>query len=52
MFTRIFWEEGIEGWSVYLLKNGLKWSKEEIIVYLAKMRTALRDRSIHAYIEI
>jgi hypothetical protein len=52
LYSRLFWEEGIEGWSVYLLTNVLKWSKEEVMVYLAKIRAALRDKSIHAYIDM
>ncbi|KIW01727.1 uncharacterized protein PV09_06904 [Verruconis gallopava] len=52
MYNRLFWEDGIEGWSMYLLTNVLKWSREEVMVYLAQVRSALRDRSIHAYIEI
>ena len=49
MFNRIFWEEGIEGWSMYLLMHALNWTHEEVMVYLANMRTALRDKSIHSY---
>ncbi|CAI9627888.1 unnamed protein product [Alternaria alternata] len=51
-YNRINWEQGIEGWSLYLLTTVMKWSKEEVEVYLAHMRTALRDRSIHAYQEV
>jgi len=52
MYNRLQWEEGIEGWCVYLLRNIMHWSQEEVAVYLAHMRTALRDRSIHAYHEM
>ncbi|KAL6703856.1 hypothetical protein ACN47E_008990 [Coniothyrium glycines] len=51
-YNRFNWEQGIEGWCIYLLTTVLKWSKEEVQVYLAKMRLALKDRSIHAYQEI
>lgn len=51
-YNRIHWEQGIEGWSIYLLTTILKWSIEEVQVYLAKMRVALKDRKIHAYQEL
>jgi hypothetical protein len=51
-YNRINWEQGIEGWSLYLLTTVLDWSVEEVQVYLAKMRAALRDRRIHAYQEV
>ena len=51
-YNRINWDQGIEGWSLYLLTTVLKWSVEEVQVYLAKMRTALKDRRIHAYQEV
>lgn len=51
-YNRIHWDQGIEGWSLYLLTTVLKWSLEEVQVYLAKMRQALRDRRIHAHQEV
>ncbi|OSS50807.1 hypothetical protein B5807_04578 [Epicoccum nigrum] len=51
-YNRIHWEQGIEGWSIYLLTTVLQWSVEEVQIYLAKMRTALKDRKIHAYQEL
>ncbi|KAF1842642.1 S-adenosyl-L-methionine-dependent methyltransferase [Cucurbitaria berberidis CBS 394.84] len=51
-YNRIHWEQGIEGWCIYLLTSLLKWSLDDVHVYLAKMRQALRDRSIHAYQEV
>ena len=39
-YNRINWEQGIEGWSLYLLTTVMKWSKQEVEVYLAHMRTA------------
>lgn len=51
-YNRICWDQGIEGWSLYLLTTVLKWSIEEVQVYLAKVRTALKDRKIHAYQEL
>lgn len=51
-YNRIHWEQGIEGWSLYLLTTVLHWSIEEVQVYLAKVRAALKDRHIHAYQEM
>lgn len=51
-YNRIHWDQGIEGWCIYLLTTVLHWSIEEVQIYLAKMRTALKDRSIHAYQEL
>ncbi|KAF3032344.1 hypothetical protein E8E12_001718 [Didymella heteroderae] len=51
-YNRIHWDQGIEGWCIYLLTTVLHWSIEEVQVYLAKMRIALKDRKIHAYQEI
>lgn len=52
LYNRLQWEEGIEGWCTYLLINYLNWKKEEVDIYLAHMRRALRDKSIHAYHEM
>lgn len=52
MYNRLQWEQGIEGWCMFLLTNYLHWAKEEVDVYLAHMRRALRDKSIHAYHEM
>jgi hypothetical protein len=51
-YNRISWEQGIEGWSLYLLTTIKKWSIEEVQVYLAKMRQGLKDRKVHAYQEL
>jgi hypothetical protein len=52
IYNRLQWEQGIEGWCVFLLTNVLHWTGEEVSVYLAEMRRALRDKSIHAYHEM
>ncbi|KAL4900133.1 hypothetical protein BDW74DRAFT_188678 [Aspergillus multicolor] len=51
LYNRLLWEEGIEGWSMYLLTAILKWSREEVEVYLSRMRKGLRSPRIHAYQE-
>ncbi|KKY27372.1 putative sam dependent [Diplodia seriata] len=43
------WEQGIEGWCMFLLTNYLGWTKDEVVEYLGNMRTMLRDRKVHAY---
>lgn len=40
---------GLEGVSTALLTRGLEWKHEEVKVLIAKCRTELRNRSIHAY---
>ncbi|KAL4982174.1 S-adenosyl-L-methionine-dependent methyltransferase [Aspergillus falconensis] len=51
LYNRLLWEEGIEGWSMYLLTTVLKWSREEVELYLSRMRKGLRNPRIHAYQE-
>ncbi|RDW72724.1 class I SAM-dependent methyltransferase [Aspergillus mulundensis] len=51
LYNRLLWEEGIEGWCMYLLTAILKWSREEVEVYLSRMRKGLRSPRIHPYHE-
>ncbi|KAH7091936.1 S-adenosyl-L-methionine-dependent methyltransferase [Paraphoma chrysanthemicola] len=51
-YNQVHWDQGIEGWCMYLLTTLLGWSLEEVQVYLAKVRAELRDKTIHAYQEI
>ncbi|KAL1633551.1 hypothetical protein SLS58_011035 [Diplodia intermedia] len=48
-FNRLNWEQGIEGWCMFLLTNYLGWTKDEVMEYLGNMRSMLRDRKVHAY---
>ena len=41
--------QGLEGVSIGLMTRGLLWKAEEVQVLLAKVRSELKDRSIHAY---
>ncbi|KAB8232620.1 class I SAM-dependent methyltransferase [Aspergillus alliaceus] len=50
--NRVYAEEGIEGYAMMLFTNVLDWTREEVEVYLARMRNTLRDSSIHAYQEM
>ena len=49
MYNRLHWEQGIEGWCLYLLTRYLRWEYEEVMVYIAQMRKMLRDKTVHAY---
>lgn len=51
-YNRLQWEEGIEGWTMFLLTRVLGWTKLEVDIYLAQMRAGLRDPKIHAYQEM
>ncbi len=52
LYNRLMWEQGMEGWCMYLLTNHLGWAKEEVMVYLAQMRSMLRNKRVHAYQEV
>lgn len=52
LYNRLNWVQGVEGWCMYLLTKYLGWQHEEVMVYVAQMRQALRDRSIHAYHDV
>ncbi|KAK2747804.1 hypothetical protein FQN57_001834 [Myotisia sp. PD_48] len=45
-------EEGIEGWAMALLTRVMKWTYEEVQVFLVKMRAGLRDPKTHAYFNV
>lgn len=52
LFNRLNWEQGVEGWCMFLLTKYLGWQLEEVMVFVAQMRKALRDRTIHPYHEV
>ena len=41
--------DGIEGMSMALFTRYLKWSPEEVQVFLCKVREELQDTNIHAF---
>ena len=41
--------EGVQGLTIALWTRFLGWSEEEVEVFLAKIRTEFRDRSVHSY---
>lgn len=49
MYNRLYWEQGIEGWCLFLLTRYLGWRYEEVMVYVAQMRKMLKDKTVHAY---
>lgn len=51
MYNRLYWEQGLEGWCLYLFTHYLGWKYEEIQVFIAEMRKTLRDKTVHAYHE-
>lgn len=49
------WDAGLEGWALWLLtKYGspTPWTKEEVQVYVAKMKLDMKDPKIHSYIRM
>ncbi|KAI2639086.1 S-adenosyl-L-methionine-dependent methyltransferase [Hypomontagnella submonticulosa] len=49
-YARSAMEEGMEGFALYLFTKGLGWSKEQVTVYLSRMRRELRDRRKSPYL--
>ncbi|KAF2241609.1 S-adenosyl-L-methionine-dependent methyltransferase [Trematosphaeria pertusa] len=43
--------QGAEGWGLFLLTKVMGWSVEEAQVFIAKFRSGLRDKGVHAYFE-
>jgi Methyltransferase domain len=48
-YNRIGWEEGLEGWAMFLFTNYLRWTAEETRALIDQIRLEMRDKSIHAY---
>ena len=49
MFWRTVIMDGLQGIAMGTLGRGLKWSNQEIELYLVRVRKALMDPSIHTY---
>jgi hypothetical protein len=43
---------GVHAWTVEYFVTALGWSPAEVEVYLAHLRTALADKSVHAYCKV
>ncbi|KAI1762374.1 S-adenosyl-L-methionine-dependent methyltransferase [Hypoxylon sp. FL1150] len=50
MFARFAMEEGMEGFALYLFTNALGWSREQVTIYLSRVRRELRDRRKSPYL--
>ncbi|KAH8769255.1 S-adenosyl-L-methionine-dependent methyltransferase [Hyaloscypha finlandica] len=48
-YNRVGWDEGINGWAMFLFTKYLGWQPEEIQVLCAQIRRDLRNKEIHAY---
>jgi SAM-dependent methyltransferase len=44
--------QGVEGFSLHVMTHGLGWSKEEVDVFVAKVKSDMRNRHIHAYFRL
>ena len=48
-YTQLMWDQGIEGWCMFLFTKYLGWQREEVLVFVAQMRRMIRDKRVHAY---
>ena len=48
-YVRYYWEQGMEGWCMFLLTKFLGWQYADVQLYVAEMRRMLRNRQVHAY---
>lgn len=48
-YNRLGWEDGIEGWAMFLFTNFMGWQREEVQVLIAGIRKELRNQSIHGW---
>ncbi|KZM27185.1 hypothetical protein ST47_g1708 [Ascochyta rabiei] len=44
--------QGAEGWGLFLLTKVMGWSVDEAQVFIAKFRSGLKERRVHAYFEV
>ncbi|KAN0096395.1 S-adenosyl-L-methionine-dependent methyltransferase [Hyaloscypha variabilis] len=51
-YNLLYCVQGLEGWALWILTTILKWSYEEIQVFIAQMRSALLRRANHSYYEV
>lgn len=48
-YTTMTISDHLEAWSMALFTRYLKWSKVEVLVFVATVRNEMRDRNIHAF---
>ncbi|KAF7590911.1 hypothetical protein BBP40_002217 [Aspergillus hancockii] len=51
-YFRLVVEESLEMWAMMLYTKVLGWTREEVEVIFSKMREAINNPSLHAYIEV
>lgn len=44
--------QGAEGWALFLLTHVMGWSVQETQVFVAKFKNGLKDKGVHAYLEM
>lgn len=49
LWTRENFTSGAEAMSLALLTRGLGWTREEVVVFVARVKNDMRDPRIHAY---
>jgi hypothetical protein len=52
MWNLLHITQGAEGWGLYLLTRVMGWSIQEAQVFIAKFRTSVKERRVHAYFEV
>ncbi|KAJ2902594.1 S-adenosyl-L-methionine-dependent methyltransferase [Zalerion maritima] len=48
-YNRVGWEDGVDGWAMFLFTKFLGWKPEEVQLLTAGIRKELRSKSIHSY---
>jgi hypothetical protein len=49
LFEMVNMDEGLESLSLMLFTRALKWTREEVLMFLMDVRKATKDKSIHSY---
>lgn len=51
-FVKLTMENDIEGYTLFMWHNVLKWPKDEYQIFLMGMRKILANRKVHAYMMV
>ncbi|KAI0395604.1 S-adenosyl-L-methionine-dependent methyltransferase [Xylariaceae sp. FL0594] len=51
-FAKLAIAEDLDGYAMYLLTNALGWTREQVLAYLARVRTEFNDMSLHPYFTV
>lgn len=49
LFEMVNMDEGLEGLTIMLFTRALKWTQEEVQLFLTQVRKDAKDKSIHSY---